>query len=319
MDLNGNSRILALFLGAVIITSGCVGQQQGGGTGPGLVIQAFEPDLAAVESLDNVRLRFRIENSGGEEARFVLARLIGINPVEWNIPTGTDIQLGNFLPANPSFGTAGTEKTDFYELIAPVLPEGQRITYNPILRVYYNYRTTVTQPITLVTEEELRRLSQEGESLPTGITTVSGGPLLVTVKTGNLIKATTASGIPKLFPVTIRIENTGPGSLARNPFSPAVLNDDSVLVSIRLPPGLVFSPNSDCQAFDQSFGFGNERQLFRGRDLEITCEILITNPPVVAESRVIIVSLDYDYFVDSTTQITVKGTETGEIFGSGGF
>ncbi len=304
LSLEKDKKLLVFLLGAVVFISGCVGQQTtGGATGPGISIQAFEPDINLIESQDNIRLRFKIQNLGGEEATDVMSRLIGINPDEWGF-FGSDLPLGDLLPANPQFGTSGEQKEDFYEVIAPLLPEGQRVNYNPILRIHYGYRTSVTKPITLVTEQELRRLTQEGESLPAGTTGVSGGPLFASVTTGNIIRATRQVGELKAFPVTIRIDNTGGGSLSPNPAFQQAGDADLVLLTINLPPGLDFD-TQECQVFRG----GAFVRLFRGKDIEITCEIIVTNPPVVAEQRTIIMTLDYDYFIEHKgTTLIVKGT-----------
>lgn len=297
-------KFLVFLLGTVVLASGCIGDPRGGqvGTGPGISIQAFEPNVNIIESDDDLQLRFKIQNIGGEEATDVLARLIGINPDEW-LPDAVDISLFDMLPANSQAGTPGQTKEDIFTVIAPLLPEGQTVNYNPILRIHYGYRTSVTKPITLVTQQEMARLTQEGKSLPAGQTVVSGGPVSVSIITGNIIRATRQTGELKAFPITIRIDNTGGGTLSPNPEVSRFGEDNMVFLRVELPPGLEFD-TPECQAFRG----GAEVRLFRGKDIDITCEIVVTNPPVAVEQRTIIMTLDYDYFIERSTVLSVKGT-----------
>ncbi len=72
-------KILPLvFLISVLIVSGCVKQGGGGGTNDGVIITSFVVDPSPVEGGDHVYLLMDIENRGGDVARNIEAKLIGL-------------------------------------------------------------------------------------------------------------------------------------------------------------------------------------------------------------------------------------------------
>ena len=49
--------------------------------------------------------------------------------------------------------------------------------------------------------------------------------------------------------------------------------------------------------------------LWKGKSSEITCEVRITEPPEISVEKLIQVELEYRYSIDSSTRVTVVGTE----------
>ncbi len=293
---------LPILLVFVLLVSGCT--SIGGGTGPGVVILSFEPDFTSVESNDDVKLYIRVQNQGGMEAENVEAELTGIDPIEWGVFVKTKYlgSAGNMIPPRPEYGTEGETDTTTWDLQAPRLAGTLSQTYNPAVRVYYTYQTVATKPITLVDEDELRRLMQMGKSLPTKETTYTSGPLSVNIVTGKYIKSTDQWG--KTFPITISIRNTGPGTVGSK-FKTFEQEDYPVDVRITLPNGL--GTAGDCQTYQRI-------DLWRGQEYDLTCNLRITRAPSIAEERTLEVRLEYDYFVDATTSVTVTGTGQQDYF-----
>lgn len=288
--------LLPVILILVLLASGCT--SAGGGTGPGVVILSFEPDFSSVESRDNVRLILRIQNQGGMEAESVEAELTGIDPTEWGVFTRTK-QLGSagkLISPRPEYGTEGEMDMTTWDLEAPDLAGTLTQTYNPSARVYYRYQTVATKPITLVNEDELRRLIQMGKSLSTKETAYTAGPLAVNIVTGKYIKSTDEWG--RTFPITIHIENAGSGAPSPK-YRGFEKEDYPVNVRINLPNGL--ATVGGCQTYQTI-------DLWKGKTYDFTCDLRITSAPHIAEERTIEVKLDYDYYVDATTSITVTGT-----------
>lgn len=294
--------LLPIMLIFVLLASGCT--SSGGGTGPGVVILSFEPDFASVESRDDVRLIVRVQNQGGMEAENLEAELAGIDPAEWGVFIRTK-QLGSsgrMIPPRPQYGTEGETDMVTWDLKAPDLAGTLTQTYNPSVRVYYRYQTAATKPITLVNEDELRRLIQMGKSLPTKEAAYTAGPLAVNIITGKYIKSTDEWG--RTFPITIHIENTGSGAPSPK-YRGFEKEDYPVNVRINLPGGL--STAGDCQTYQTV-------DLWKGKSYDLTCDLRITNAPHIAEERTIEVKLDYDYYVDATTSVTVTGSGEKKYF-----
>lgn len=287
--------LLAISLLLVVTISGCTGGGPTISTGPGVVILNWEPDFTSVESGEQLNLRIRIQNQGTETAEDVIAILSGINQNEWDV-SNMEIDFGNLLPPNTQYGTEGEMAEDFFSLEAPELPEGITQQYTPRIRIIYNYLTSATKPITLVNENELRRMLDEGEMLPSGPTQYSSGPLSVTVNTGSHIRALERDR--KAFPITIRIQNVGGGVVSS---MGSVEDDYRVKLKIELPPGLGLET---CREFD---GSGDYITLWKGQSKDMTCELEIEDTPTISEEKTIILTLEYDYYVDATTSVTVKG------------
>lgn len=300
---NTNLRyLLPILLIFVLLISGCT--SSGAGTGPGVVILSFEPDFTSVETGDDVKLFLRVQNQGGMEAESVEAELTGIDPTEWGVFTRTK-QLGSagmLISPRPEYGTEGETDTTTWDLESPRIAGTLTQTYNPTVRVYYKYQTVATKPVTLVDEAELRRLIQMGRTLPTKETRYTAGPLSVNIVTGKHIKSTDDWG--KTFPITIHIENTGAGAPGSK-YKTYEKEDYPVTVNIDLPSGL--GTASGCQTYQKI-------DLWKGKSYDLTCDLRITVAPRIAEERTIEVRLEYDYYIDATTTITVTGTGEQKYF-----
>lgn len=302
--------VLALPIVAVVLVSGCTGGGSGIATGPGITILNWEPDYSSVESGDDVQLRLQIQNQGGERAENVRALLtvLTFGGNEWLL-RGTsgspEVMLEDYmLPPNPRYGTEGEKKDYIWYLTAPQLPEGLTQTYTPGVRVFYDYVTTATKPITIVNDNELRHLEDTGGSLPSQPSQYSGGPLAVTVTTGAHIKV---GDYGHSFPITIHIENTGGGIPywgAQQSMLYGISEDEEYMVrlGIQLPPGVIFET---CQEYSGTVG--QAVQLWKGRSADISCKLAIPSPPPVAQEGTVTLFVYYSYAIDRSTSITVKG------------
>jgi hypothetical protein len=308
--------VLILPIAAIILISGCTTGGGGGVAGPGIVILNWEPDYSSVESRDDVQLRLKIKNQGGEQADSPRALLTGMTfgGDEWLLIYGTEEESLKpyLLPRNPRYGTEGEEVTFIWELSAPLLPEGITQTYQPGVRIFYDYVTTGVKPITLVNENELRHLVDIGGTLPTQASQHSGGPLAVTVVTGKHIKVVEERR--KTFPITIHIQNTGGGIpywVGQGSMLYGIPEESEyrVLLAVSLPPGLGFVTCSEYAGTGS--GQGSYIQLWKGRDADITCELEILTMPPVSQEGTIKFYLTYGYAIDRSTSVTVKGLYGG--------
>jgi len=206
--------LILLLLTAVIIASGCIGATTTG-TGNGLSIQAFEPDFASVYSDENVKLQLRAKNMGDVVAENIKAEIAGISLSEWSgsgFGFTQEQNLGKALPYDQATKTEGETKTAYWNLKAPKLPKGISYDYTPIAKLSYDYKTQAIQPMTIVDETELRRIIQQGKSLPSKTSAYTKGPFSVDIETGNYVKTSsrfTSGTTYDIFPISIKITNSG--------------------------------------------------------------------------------------------------------------
>lgn len=284
---------------AVVAISGCT-QSTGPTFGNGVTILNWEPTFSSVESNDQLQLRIRVQNQGEVTAKNVNAILTGINVDEWGgFGVGNAINFNDLSPPDRIQNTAGQIRESSFSLAAPKIPKGTTQQYSPQVRVFYEYKTTAIKSITLVNENELRRLQDQSKTLSSTDTVTSAGPLKVTVNTGKFIKAReTGSYSSNTFPITIDIQNIGGGVVARYNMPQ---DDYKVNVAIEFPSRL---QPIDCGTF-----LSNYVTLWKGQTASISCNLRISNPPLASEAANIKITLSYGYYIDSTTTVTVTGTE----------
>jgi len=294
--------LLILPLLSVVAISGCTGTTTGPTFGNGVVILNWEPTLSSVESGDNLQLRIRVQNQGELTASNVNAVITGIVPDEWQISLN-QANFGDLAPPDRVQNTAGQTKQETFDAVAPNLPKGTTQQFTSQIRVFYTYRTTASKLITVVNDQELKRLQDEGKTLPSKDTTSSAGPLKVTINAGKFLKSKEAGlSFSRTFPITIDIQNIGGGVVSTQGTS---TNDYKVKFAIQTPSRLAI----DC-ANSGSF-FSNTVTLWKGQTATITCNVRINSPPISSEEENIKVILDYDYYIDASTTVTVTGIQEG--------
>ncbi len=325
---HGFRALPVLLLGAVLAVSGCTipglgGGQTAGGTGPGVVILDFIPDLNEVFSGENVRMQLRIQNQGEARARNVVAELTGIDPSEWGGLGGfsTAKQWGDLVAFDPATGIPGeVQIVTFTGLKAPFLSEGLQFTHTPIARVSYDYSTVAIKPITLVDEVELTNIKQQGGTLASKPTTHTKGPLQVEITMQNFKKTSGFGGgfgqTFDIFPVQIKVTNLlhgQGGTVVPQTFFGGPLagfgNELAHPIRIKITPpsgtNFVFGGfGDDCS------GFLVDVEMFQGKDATITCELQVINAPTIKQEGLFQVEATYRYFVEKQTQIKVTGTGT---------
>jgi len=308
----GKSVLLILPVLAVILVSGCVGPT-GAAIGAGFVITDWKPDFPQVNSNERVRLQLRAQNQGQIRAENIEAEITGIDVTEWGTFMGFTQrkQLGSALPADVTTGTPGAVLTTTWDLEAPELAKGVEFTYNPIIKLAYDYKTTSQKPITIVDVDELRRLMQQGKSLPSQPATYSAGPLRVEIQTGDYVKTSDELGrIYDIFPLYVKITNTQweqGGTLVPRSLTFTRTADYPVEMSITPPSGTSFVYSG---RLGENCGQKLTLDLWQGKEAEITCELEVTSPPTYREEKLISVDLEYRYQTEATTQIKVVGTGT---------
>ena len=305
--------LLLIPIAAVVATSGCTGS--GGATfGNGVTILNWEPTFSSVESGDNVQFRARIQNQGEVQATSVSPVIIGISPEEWGLAQQNAAGLFGLAPPDRVRNTEGEIRQDVFDSVAPRIPKGTTQTFTPQLRVYYQYTTTASKLITVVNEGELKRLQDKGQTLPSKDTVSSAGPLKVTVNAGKFIKAKDAGySYSRQFPITIDIQNVGGGVVSTQSMSSSSANDYKIdSFNIIYPTSRL---NINCPGASGSY-YGNGITLWKGQTATVTCTVNIGQAPIASEEANLQVILQYHYYIDASTTVTVTGVDEG-VYGSG--
>ncbi len=321
--------LLILPLLAVVIVSGCTGTG-GPAAGGGVAVLNWVPDFTSVNSGEKVQLQLRVQNQGDVTAKNVKAQVAGINMNEWRgfgLGLFAEENLGNLLPFDPESSTPGEIKQRTFSLTAPRQQQNIILDYKPIIKLSYDYETFSEKPITLVDQNELRTLIQQGNSLPAMPSTQTKGPLSVAITTGQFVKTGQQFGAQQVFdvfPVNIKITNPGFGS-GGTVIPPGLGTSFGSFFAgqdMNYPVQIEITPPAGTQ-IRNTFTFGGDdcstgtvtKDLFQGREIDITCELEVTNPPAFREDRSIKVNLKYRYQAEATTQVRVIGTKDSFGFG----
>jgi len=300
--------LLILPLLAVVMISGCTSTGGGATFGPGVVILNWEPTFSAVEEGDSVQFRLRMQNQGEVTATSVDPQIIGITPEDWQISTYSGGFLGSseLVPPDRFRNTEGQIRQDTYDAVAPDLPRGTTQTFTPQIRVYYHYRTTASKLVTLVNDQELKRLQDKGQTLSSKDTISSSGPLKVTVNAGKFIKAKEMGGVSRAFPISIEIQNVGGGVVSTRGAS---ANDYQV--GFNMPTTNSGRLNiGNCLTGGSSYA-GSAVTLWKGQSATVTCTATISSSLLASEEVNMMIVLEYDYYIDASTSVTVTGNELG--------
>jgi uncharacterized repeat protein (TIGR01451 family) len=321
----------------VVAISGCTGNNNGISTGPGVQIVSWTPSLSTVDSGDQLEFRLQVQNKGDVPAQDVNAVVMGILPEDWHLETQegsvTNAGDGQFFHADELLGPDKSQNIDSsptevtISAIAPSLSRGQILQYNPQVRVFYTYDTSASTLLTVVNDQELKRLQDQGKTLATGTTTQSTGPLTVTINTGKFLKAKTISGSPisRTFQITVNIQNSGGGVLSPNLLGSGIPNENT-LQSDDYKADFAIGTTSnrltlDCPSLKNDISImlqipsellnvkSGVIKFFQGKSSSVTCTVTINNVPLSQEQDEIKVLLDYDYYIDSSTTITVNGQD----------
>ncbi len=306
------SLFLILPLAVLVLASGCTTDSGSGvAYGKGVIIEGFESDLGSlsIESEDAVSLMLKVKNKGSVEATDVEAVLIGIDVDEWGTGFSWDSEkdLGDLVAPDPTTSTEGGTRQVQWNLEAPNLPKGTEFTYEPTVRVFYDYKTRATKPVTLVDVDELRRIVQQGKTLPGGSTSSSAGPLSIEVRTGDFVKT---QDYRDPFPLNVFITNdlweSGGSVIEGSGYYGGYGFEElryPVKVTITLPEGMSLESSEGCSTS------GDWVELWKGKSAEMTCEVRIDDPPEYRQDKVIQVELEYRYYIDASTSINVIGTD----------
>lgn len=326
MELNRNTAVI--LLGLVVVASGCASGEND--TGPASTQAVSVMNYSAVPGTvfdsQQTSLRLRLKNVGEGEATNVQAKIFGPpfgNPSEqeWKVMTvnpsseGTGdrvIDFNTLRPADEEAGVPATPREGIVTLQPPNLDEGVTIPYDIFARVAYKYQNRGVTEIQLMGDQRYRKSNVE-RSQPTLENT--DGPIHMEIRTRTPIVfygegQTTSSNLC----VIVRNEGTGtpymPSETTTDP-SDSVLN--KVQLTINSAGSIGFRPAGSSEAKEktpvdlvgnkgiQCFEFTNLQEEFTTDNIQKTL-------PITLEA-------DYNYYKETQTSVTVKGTKAGATSG----
>lgn len=294
-----NKAMLALLpLALVILVSGCTAPGFTTAGGAGVVIEAFDPDFSQIYSTEKVQLQLQVRNTGSVDANVVEANVLGIDKTLWTLVSsestcseGTIAE--ELLAPDPARGTGGGQKSCIFTYEVPKnIPEGLSMTFNPTVRVGYEYDSQIVKSLTLLSGEEARRLQQQGSAFPAETVSSSTGPISLDITTKGPIRMFTNS---VEFPLEINIRNVGGGVVGH--LDRETSNWNKLELAIILPSNLKSNDCNDVKTIS----------LFKGQSNTITCNVEATEIPSQPIQVQIRASAVYYYFTEKTTSVQVTG------------
>ena len=310
--------LLSILLLGIVFLSGCINQSPVTKGGKGLAISTFAPDFAEIRSGEPVTLSALITNAGEGDATAVKAQLFGLNMgaagegKEWTLKSGSSTLTTQLLrKADLSLNLQGENYEFSWTVVSPGTLRVDN-TYTANLRVYYKYKTYSTSILHFVSYDYLRSLTSEqfnAEKAKAGVTqsTSSAAPVSVKVSGGNrpFIAYSDDASAPDTFSVQIDITNADSGNAFIASTYPPVSSENLHKVNINIDTNL----DLNCA---NTLGSAKSGQvtLTKGQSKTIFCTATVEKAKLDnARDYTVNVELDYGYYLDASTKITVLKKE----------
>ncbi|MFT4867489.1 MAG: hypothetical protein ACI9LV_000082 [Candidatus Nanohaloarchaea archaeon] len=309
-----NKNILAV-LSLVVIASGCAhtaSTSTNQATSSSVSINNFSAFPTDVYNNQNVRLELTLQNNGEATAQNVEARLFNVpfsGDSSWDLNDGRTVSFGTLEPADPEANLPARETTEFWSLEAPSLEDGVTIPYQFMTEIFYNYETQGTTSITLMDQQRFRE--QGNPTRPTLDTT--SGPVQMEVRTRSPIVFYPGDGNDRKSEMCVIVRNEGQGTPfwsedAQEGNYEEIGEDQRNKVRLRVQDqGRISFTNSDTGDNSNTAIvniFGN-----RGIgcfDIRVDGWSQGVGPQ---EEVPIVMTLDYGYSKETSTSVTVTGSD----------
>jgi hypothetical protein len=281
--------------------------------GAGMVISDFSVDPTSVYSNSNARVMMTVSDKGGaavSDSNSVIyltgsaLSLSDTSGVYWrNSAEAIYKHFGKTMnPEDPVRGTPADEKTITWSLTSPNVSKGQTRSDIFIGRVYYDYQTSVTGTVWVYSQSESDASRAAGRTLNKAALSATSGPVALTVRTSP--DPVVLSTGENSFTMTMKVSNVGGGALYRTgavtytsgsediTLTTDELNKVNIAVSA---PGMTVS------------GCTGEQELVAGKDITLSCDVIITSPPTTFQGYPITITATYGYNTERTATVTVSG------------
>lgn len=302
--------LVLISVAAVLFSSGCLegifGSGQAITTGYGVIVETYEPDFSNIETGDNFDLYFEVQNTGGSDALGTKAHLY-----DW-YQSMSALDIGTLSAPDELAGLPGDVYDGFWKLTAPAdLPEGVVFTYTPKTRLMYKYKTTASTIIPALKKDEYKRLKERNLlDIPAVITDVSKGPLGVSIAAKSPVIIDEADDT---LDFRVNIDLLGSGTVYNHSSGTSnieVSTDDmdKVYMTIKKADGIegawMESGINQCPAYET----GEYIEMRRGKIAVYSCELNVSDF-TATKNIPITIEIDYNYFEDFSTSVTVTGED----------
>ena len=286
--------------------------------GSGLVITEFTADPTEIYTDASGRIMMTVANKGGAvvDVGNAVVYLTGSgikddlsDGLYWTGRGTTDSVYAPLTktlnPEDPVRGTPAGEQTITYTLTSPSgISKGT--TRNDIFigRVYYDYSTTVSGNVWVYSEAESDAARASDRDLNSATLSSTAGPVALYVK-AIPDPVVLASG-EDTFTLQIKVSNVGGGTL----YSAGAIDYSSAAPDLSLDAETELNrvyieiEGSGLSGFDDCSG---DQELVAGKDITLSCDVTVTNPPTTFQSYQLKVVVYYGYFTERTASVSVSG------------
>ncbi len=300
--------LLLLAVAAVIAVSGCTtfSSPSSATSGKGVVIENFEADFPQAFSEESIQLQARVRNTGSVRAESAQGFVLGLEGWGGDCTEWSEDELGTLLAPDPVRGTAGQSDTKIWtNCQAPDVRSGLSLTSSPTLRVFYHTSSEVLKSVTIASQDELRRVQNLNQPLPTETLSATSSPIAMSIEVKGPIRVFAEDGSVE-FPVEIKLSNVG-GGVACYPESGGVeeCRNGQGWNQVNLH-ALSAGAGDSVEVTECASG---AIVLWRGQSNSVVCTVKVSGVTTQsgAIQKVLSAGADYVYFIDKTTSITVTG------------
>ena len=347
---------LTLSFLAVLFVSGCTSTTTGG---TGVVVKEFAPEFTEIYATEPVTFRMLVKNEGSVEATSVHAELLGLDEDWCSSQTGTqtctpssgtqrmEMQPNEnacrypgdgfkLLAPDAQRGTSGGSQICTWTYKAPPIPQGFTITYTPIVRTFYSYKSGVAKLITFGSSSELRTIQDSGGTLPTESVSSTSSPIKLDIVTKGPIRFWSDEQ-KVIFPLEITITNVGGGVACAYPDINKIPSQYTTDTASNKGACKVLSGEEAKNKVDIDISFGSQIgkvnsgsmkltggcedynggiitvPLWKGQSNSIVCDVEVQASDLGSGAtiqRMITVQASYEYYTDTSSSIKVIGRKT---------
>ncbi len=287
----------------VLLVSGCTFPFDGGNaaSGSGIVIEELKPEFSRVMPGEPFELYLNIRNGGPFDAENIEVELFNLDDSKVTCTGGCSI-IGRLYGSDAEAGTPGESHECLWECIhSDDLPGGMMVTYNPTVRITYDYFSYVTRSITLASQDEVRRIEQGGGTLPSDVSSVAEGPVSLKLNLASPVRYFPQQG-RLVTPVIIEISNSGTGTACYQDCRDSENWDRISLERSDIGTGIDFEGCEDILGTSPV-------EIWKGRTRDIRCDLAMTQLPdgFGFTRKTITLRARYAYFIEGSASFEVSG------------
>lgn len=320
MQLSSNKTGLIL-LALIVAVSGCADDSNSNGVAvsqtEGVAIEGFSSSPSEIFEGQLTTLELQLRNVGGSEAENVAARLFNRGfegDGTWNIQGEGDsvddlksVYFGSLSGPDPQTDAPAISVPRTWNLEAPDLDVAQQVPYDFNSRVFYQYSTTASTDIEVMSND---RYNELGTSRSQPELDNSGGPIQIDVRTRTPVVFTSTGQDTQPVPIRVVVTNEGSGT----PFLQSAYSDESYDVSNDEAERV----DIEVEAAGNSVSFDSNEQTVRmvnGEGVKsFTMDVSRVSNQDIQQTVPITVTAEYGYYQDTSTSVTVNGRE-GQVSG----